>query len=87
MTIAAITGTYVLHERTFPCQVENYPLPVFKTTARKIGFLLVSLPVFLVGQAAFGMGPTVAIYLGVVAVQTVVVLILDGRNRQPPPDR
>jgi hypothetical protein len=22
----AITGTYVLHEHTFPCQVGNYPL-------------------------------------------------------------
>jgi hypothetical protein len=60
---------------------------VLKTTARKIGFLLVSIPVFLVGQAAFGMGPAIAIYVGVVAVQTVVVLILDGRKRQPPPNR
>jgi hypothetical protein len=60
---------------------------VFKTTARKIGFLLVSLPVFLVGEAAFGMGPTIAIYVGTVAVQVVVVLILDGRKRQPPADR
>ena len=36
MTIAAITGTYVLHEHTFPCQAHgNYPLTGVRILGRE----------------------------------------------------
>jgi hypothetical protein len=49
---------------------------------RKFFFLLAAVPVFLLGQAAFGQWGLIGIWLGVVLLQQVIVVILDARKER-----
>ena len=56
---------------------------VTKRRLQQIAFLIAWVPVFLVGQAAFGAWGLLGIYAGVVFFQQLVIEILDRKRHGP----
>jgi hypothetical protein len=56
---------------------------VMKRRLQQISFLLAWIPVFLVGQAAFGEWGLLGVYAGVVFLQQLVIEIIDRKRRRP----